>query len=127
MERWQLPCSCSGFFRVVEMPCRSCLSFSSMCISQGCGDLNVMKIKNSTETARARVKNLLSRVWGLVGGTEMAVLIINEFIMQFALNMSGTIFFWGNFQDAGLNKLSAAFTKLYRVALNYCVHNSANS
>lgn len=43
----------------------------------------------------------------------MAVLIINEFIMQFALNMSGTMFFHGNFQDAGLNTLSADFTKLY--------------
>lgn len=43
----------------------------------------------------------------------MAVLIINEFIMQFTLNMSGTIFFHGNFPDAALNKLSAAFTKLY--------------
>lgn len=52
-------------------------------------------------------------MWGLAGGIEMAVLIINEFIMQFALNMSGTIFFRGNFLYAGLNKLSAAFTNLY--------------
>ena len=76
-------------------------------------DLNVMKIKTNTETARVRAMCLFSRTWGLAGGTEMAVLIINEFIMKFALNTSGTIFFCGNFQDAGLNKLSAAFTKLY--------------
>lgn len=43
----------------------------------------------------------------------MAVLIINEFLMQFALNTSGTIIFPRELQDAGLNKLSAAFTKLY--------------
>lgn len=56
---------------------------------------------------------LFSRMWGLAGGTEMAVLIIDEFIMQFALNTSGTVFFCENFQDAGLNKLSSAFAKLY--------------
>lgn len=43
----------------------------------------------------------------------MAVLIINEFLMQFALYTSGTIIFPWELQDAGLNKLSAAFTKLY--------------
>lgn len=63
----------------------------------------------------------------MAGGTEMAVLIINEFIMQFALNISGTINFPWELQDAGLNKLSAAFTKLYKVALNNCICNSANS
>lgn len=77
-----------------------------------------MIIKADTGAARVRLMCLFSRMWGLAGGTEMTVLIINEFIMQFALNMSSTRFFPGNFQDAGLNKLSASFTELYYVALH---------
>lgn len=76
-------------------------------------DLTVTKIKTDTETARGGVMCLFSRNWGLAGGTEMAVLIINEFLMQFALYTSGTIIFPWELQDAELNKLSAAFTKLY--------------
>lgn len=62
------------------------------CFPGVCRDLTVRKGKNAMETARIQ-RCLFSRVWGLAGGTEMAILIISEFIMQFALNVPGTIFF----------------------------------
>lgn len=61
-------------------------------------DLTVTQIKTDTEKARAGVMCLFSRKWGMAGRTEMAVLIINEFLMQFALNRSGTIIFHANFR-----------------------------